>query len=385
MSAGCHLRELLDVDRLRRKEHVDCNTKLSGHDDLRPPCQPPLAVLDQAEHGHRDSRYAADFGEGQPFTVAPAPQFAHRFGFRTHATHGARERLLVSIVLKRNPRATRRVVKSCVNMEQGTRQPFNEAIGRRVKKLREQADLSQAALLLKARSWGLTWTRSTLAKIELGERSLGFDEAPLLAGALEVLVADLVPATPMWLSLSPRAAIRSEALRALLAGADPNELPLRHFDVEWSRRTRRTITRTLAGWTETAERIVPFWPAASAKTMLMAREAAAGEAEQRLALKLQLHPEVLSILAYRCWGKSLTEEREQRLGDRRAQHKGADPAALRGRITRDLKAEIEAARETFAKKDRGTTAPKSPAAASVARLRKQILSDVKPLPKEGNR
>ncbi len=261
-------------------------------------------------------------------------------------------------------------------MNEADRPTLKSAIGARVRVLREQAGLTQDALVLEARRWSLPWTRSTLTKIELGDRSLAVEELPLLAGALKVPMVELVPPGPAWLWLLPGAAIRGDALRGLLVGADPGQLSARNFNVEWS----RSFSKALADLTETADHVASIWPDAPARTIDLAREAAAGETERRAARRLGLHPEQVATLAYRRWGMSLTAKREQRL---REQKRPEDAMALRGHVTRALVAELVAVREKFAKQNREVKAPRRKPAPGASR-REQILSmaaDAKPLPK----
>jgi hypothetical protein len=70
-------------------------------------------------------------------------------------------------------------------------------------------------------------------------------------------------------------------------------------------------------------------------------EIAAGlEAEGNVARKLGVTARVIAKIAYRRWGRSLTEERDRRIAA--AAEAGGDRRALRGHETRKLTAEIEA-------------------------------------------
>lgn len=67
---------------------------------------------------------------------------------------------------------------------------IEKAFGRWVRRLREDADLSQQALVKRAQELGVTLDASALSRIESGKRSVGLGEAVALAACLGV---DLLP------------------------------------------------------------------------------------------------------------------------------------------------------------------------------------------------
>ena len=75
--------------------------------------------------------------------------------------------------------------------------------------------------------------------------------------------------------------------------------------------------------------------------LFRSERSARGEVELRAAKHIGVEPSEVSVAAFGCWGRSLTEERDARVLDAVA---GATPRtaqALRGHVTRQLIAELE--------------------------------------------
>jgi transcriptional regulator with XRE-family HTH domain len=192
---------------------------------------------------------------------------------------------------------------------------LDEVIGANLRSIRKQRGWTQHDLERELRG-GLGWTRSYVAAIEAGRK--------------RILVAELI-----YLSDVLRVAPVS-----LLAG----DGPVRHGDAPPTYLSDvRQVLMTPPGHEPPAMQASEA-PAAAAEARARLREdmeTAKGEAEQRAAHKLRVHPVVVVTHARLRWGRSLTEERDARVGpatgDRRATQ------ARRGWVTRELVAELEQA------------------------------------------
>ncbi|MBM4653538.1 helix-turn-helix domain-containing protein [Rhodococcus hoagii] len=69
----------------------------------------------------------------------------------------------------------------------------DEAIGRRLERLRTDLGLSQGELSEKLRAAGVNWSQGTLSRVETGFRPMRFTEALAVAAVLDVEPADLTP------------------------------------------------------------------------------------------------------------------------------------------------------------------------------------------------
>lgn len=157
---------------------------------------------------------------------------------------------------------------------------------------RRQQDVADDMQLLGFSSW----TRVTVTAVELGRRSLSLEEALVLPAVLDTSLLDLID-RPF---VTPG------------GGVIPPEL----------------VRESLTG-----EGIAP-------RTYMIESVAASPkDAETKAAARLGLDVEQLTALAHAVWRRSLTEERDARLGD-----VGEIPArslqARRGHITRQLLAEL---------------------------------------------
>ena len=68
---------------------------------------------------------------------------------------------------------------------------IEKKIGQNIRKLRENADLTQEMLAARLQTMGCDITRSALAKIEVGQRHLYPDEIMLLKKILKVSYEDI--------------------------------------------------------------------------------------------------------------------------------------------------------------------------------------------------
>jgi transcriptional regulator with XRE-family HTH domain len=206
---------------------------------------------------------------------------------------------------------------------------LSEVIGRRVRSIREDHDLTQHDAALLFRQYGLSLTQSAVAGIESGSRAVAIGELVIIAGALQVPVADLLAGDgPVQLTTARAADLA--AVRSFLAGRgelpDPVAVALRQA----FRAAQRTVDR--------------YYPGARSATIVAAERAGDLAAEQKAARSLGIPPVAVSLVAFRLWGMSLTAKRDAEVDERTTPDTPARSVqAIRGRVTRDLLVEIRAA------------------------------------------
>jgi transcriptional regulator with XRE-family HTH domain len=194
------------------------------------------------------------------------------------------------------------------------------AVGRRIRKLREEAGRSQDELADAARRAGIDWTRASVASLETGRRGLDAEEFMLLPLALKILtgrdqwrLGDLLP--DVWIRMPLGAVTHARSLRRLLAG------------------------ESVEGWGVAAGTAEDMDRAAD-------RLKEQTEAVRHAARRLEVEPGTVSRAAERLWRRSFSEEREQRVAERGGA--GASPRslqAIRGHVTRVLINELRQALE----------------------------------------
>jgi transcriptional regulator with XRE-family HTH domain len=185
-----------------------------------------------------------------------------------------------------------------------------ENFGGRLKEVREALGISQDALARTARRFGISWTRSTVAKVEAGQRELKVTEWFALLQLLRVSGSDLVPKG--LVRLSPQIAFHSSTLKKSLRSEQP------------------------AFITSPAQ---------------VHRDDEPGEAEQKAARLLGVTALDLLELARAEWGLSMSAERERRLSkEMKRRPKSAASTrtiqAIRGRISRGLIEELRRRKPT---------------------------------------
>jgi transcriptional regulator with XRE-family HTH domain len=199
---------------------------------------------------------------------------------------------------------------------------LDQVVGVSLRAFREEDGLTQDALAWRLRSAGLPWSRSTVAQLEAGTKTLDVAELVLLS-----LVVRRAPEAffggAEWMELRPGTRMRSDAVRRALGGerawktVGPGEVVGAHGGPTLSAMTRNA----LLAWGVTIkdaerrsgryERIIPRLTLAQLQA---ARDAAEGDAERKAARRLGLDdPVELALAAIALWGHSLTEERDRRL------------------------------------------------------------------------
>jgi transcriptional regulator with XRE-family HTH domain len=196
-----------------------------------------------------------------------------------------------------------------------------EVLAQQLALIREREGLTQDDLAREARRCGLAkWKRTTIAAIENGRRPLALGEYILLCLPLNLNLSDWLAGVPdrEWIRLADDATIEAVALRGML---ESDEEARARSDL-WN------IPRTRPGNTDMDE---------------LRAFMAAGEAEEHLARSLNppMAPEELIRRSFALWGKTLTDERDERV---HAQGGSKRPIrsiqALRGHVTRQLVTEL---------------------------------------------
>ena len=224
--------------------------------------------------------------------------------------------------------------------------PLREVIGDGVRRLREASGKTQEDVSRAARSIGLAWPPSKIAALERGEKSISPEEMFLLPPMLEMAFDREVSYRDLFTSdvtvtLSPKMKVQASELRAVFSSDQTLDfLPTRQelaadamAGLESFRRKLQPITARLKALD------LPT----SFMELQVAGRAAQGLAEERAARKIGEQKIVVAAIALKLWGRGLTEERDARLAE--SLPNDAPPAtvqAKRGRITRDLVAEITA-------------------------------------------
>ena len=225
----------------------------------------------------------------------------------------------------------------------GSRVPtFRQLLGGRLKTLREQHGCRQEVLALVARRWGLPWRREVVTMLEAGRRHLTTEEWLLLP---TVMTAAFVPPEPFtWTDL-----VRGMDHVALtpelnIAGATLESLVTREGVLE--ARLDQTVERPETRKTNDLLQVEAvgrrWWPGGVPPSVVgVVLRAAAGEAERKAARVLDVTPLLVALAAVKCWGRPLTDEREDRIAKAGAESVSARVLqARRGHVTRTLLAEL---------------------------------------------
>lgn len=194
---------------------------------------------------------------------------------------------------------------------------LRQVVGDRVRELRKSAGLRQEDIARAARDVGLAWPRQKIAELERGEKSISAEELILLPSVLSALLVDLDREVSLADLLDSDAEIRLSPKTRISA---------------------RDVSRELCGEREPGAFVHVEVPDIDS---LIAVQRTAGEAEHRIARKLDEQRNVIYAICHRLWGQSLSAERDSRVA-------AALPAdtppptvqAKRGRVTRDLAEEI---------------------------------------------
>lgn len=196
-------------------------------------------------------------------------------------------------------------------MEELPQRSVAGAVGQSLRRLRQEAHVTQDEVAHAMNRWGHAWTRSSVAALENGNRDLS-------AGELLVL-----PTVISW------ATGRGVNLRDLLVGDGTYILMVsdRIGMSPWA------ITDLLD---PTVDAQGGDWMKADAD------EGVPREAEQKAARKLNVSLGWVLSESERIWGRTLTEERDTRVRDRVDDNTSPRSLqAMRGHVTRELTAELD--------------------------------------------
>lgn len=213
--------------------------------------------------------------------------------------------------------------------------PLAGLVGPRLRELREAEQMTQDQLAAHLRTNGLSWQRSTVAKVERGERAVSLEELVLLAMMFDARIADLLPPDGE-VALTPRTSVAVSDLAGFLKGGQTNLLRL---DSPFQ---REAVPAAIDAMKRMARRLESRWPKLSWTDFRAAQAAAVGDAERKGARSIGVDPTELAIAARRLYGRDMPEERDARIGARlRADAGPATIRAVRGHVTRELLEEIK--------------------------------------------
>ena len=216
-------------------------------------------------------------------------------------------------------------------------QTIREVVGENVRRIRDEAGARQDDVAAAARGVGLSWTRSKITALERGDKALDLAEAVLLAEAMgevsgqPVGVADLL-AGDGAVRLSRKTVVHRATLRRFLGG-EPVEMFV--DDVPGGpERMQAAIVTTSAAFKRASQLV---GPGRTNMGTLRHAEEVAGEVEERAGRTLGLSKVEVAYLAAGLWDRTLTEERDRRVGD---DVPLKSRSARRGRVTRQLVDEL---------------------------------------------
>ncbi|SED63814.1 Helix-turn-helix [Streptomyces sp. 3213] len=217
-----------------------------------------------------------------------------------------------------------------------TPQTLRQVLGAGLREIRKARGLKQEEAAALLQRHGLTtWIRGTVAQAEVGARRIALEEVLLLALAFEVPPADFVAGAPDDLvELSPGVRLTVAAVKALLSGntAAVQAIPAQAVE----------ITESLALTNRTSDFLAEVQRSGRVDPALVERAVASvGEAERHVARKIGTSPEWVNLVALRRWDRTLSQERDLRLQERRPEASKGQLATLRGHITRELLTELE--------------------------------------------
>lgn len=233
---------------------------------------------------------------------------------------------------------------------------LTQAIGQRLKALREELGLRQDDVATAAREVGLDWVQPTVTMIEAGQRGVSLAEFWLIPLALHRATGgkhfpeprDLLPKRG-YVRLTSQTVADVGSLGLMLFGIEPGreEHIASGFDTPAAPGRRAADEERDREMHERSDqrqaRYQQLWPDANTSDLLAAEHAARGGAEQKAAHRLRVPATVLSVAAHARWGRSLTRERDQRVAQQAPPDATARTLqALRGHITRTLVGELAA-------------------------------------------
>jgi transcriptional regulator with XRE-family HTH domain len=221
---------------------------------------------------------------------------------------------------------------------------LGQLLGDRLKELREEQGLSQEEVARRARVVGLPWARATVMAFENGQRkSVALEELLLLSYAFSVEPGEWFVGRG-WAKLTPDAMASLKVIRAMLTGSPATQwrrISERLWDLPQFKDAPNVLGAQFEKLNERLRQAEDYLgPEVSTENAISALEAAAGQAEVRAAYKLKVKPLDISLAAFRLWGRSLTQERNRRVGEAAREASFRSLQATKGHITRQLLKEL---------------------------------------------
>ncbi|MFF0607760.1 hypothetical protein ACFYUD_03710 [Nocardia tengchongensis] len=208
---------------------------------------------------------------------------------------------------------------------------LEKVVGANCRALRGTASMEDLAD--HARRFGVRWNSGSIAKIEQGAHRTTLTSIVVLAAALESLhefsvgVPDLLKADGP-IELTDVTAVENGAMLIEILSGGAN------LGSAWPEVLDRRVRESLAVLPGKLAEQFDRWPAGIRMTDAAKLCATFDDADSRIGRSLGMSPDLLAAWCLRVWGKSFVAERDSRAG------KNAN-AQKRGRVTREMKAELE--------------------------------------------
>lgn len=221
---------------------------------------------------------------------------------------------------------------------------LGQLLGDRLQEMREERGLSQDDVARMARDVGLPWAKATVIAFESGRRkAIWVEELLLVSYAFSVEPSDWFIGRG-WAKLSPEAMATLMVIRAILAGSPTahwTRISERLWDLPQFKDAPNVLGVQFEKLNQRLRKAEEFLgPGFSTESAIAAVRGAAAPAEVRAAYKLQVKPIDISLAAFKLWGRSLTMERNRRVGVAARQATLRSLNATRGHITRTLLKEL---------------------------------------------
>lgn len=220
---------------------------------------------------------------------------------------------------------------------------LRQAIGAKVRELRERNGDRQDDVADAARGLGLSWTRSKVGALENGDKAIPVEELVLLplilateTGAPSLI--DLLPSGKTWIRLGDNTRVRADALRRIVLGEDFQVDDIAGLGFPDGPIDMAEMIRNAKA---SKAMVTALWPGANVQGLMRARKDSLRDAEQVAGRRLHAPAHAVSLASWSRWGRGLTDERDARVAEKVPD--AAQPRtiqALRGRVTRTLYDEL---------------------------------------------
>ena len=210
--------------------------------------------------------------------------------------------------------------------------PFGVALGHRLRQVRERNDATAAEVAAMARRCGLGWDRSTLARIELGQRQVTAAELLVMPVLYGVPLRDLLPTEAV--RFSDRVTATPKGLQEVLVEETPGG---REWHIEGLvDEVLDALERIKPGLAAIEARL----PGADVLTIAAAVEHFRDETTGKVAARLGATSEEVAVAAEMLWRRGIAAERDARVDDMGPAANTRARQARRGHVTRVLLAEL---------------------------------------------